>query len=249
MDAGECSPTHWASSDDRGRMFVQAQRPGVRRHDCGHPQPRQRPGGQCHPHQAARRSFRHVSGKEDAIKITPPIMLTLEYGVEFIDDDELRSRSRRSPSGYALRCKRTRPQEGRARGAVKKPTASFPAWLNQPDRAWPHCGGAASSRTGDMITAKMSGRKAAAAGDEVGESCSRSPDRHAAAAGWSDPARPGTAPPTTSSNEVAKANKAPDSTPGQTMGSITRRNASTGRGAQPTVQRAAGPCRSRPGWH
>ena len=30
-----------------------------------------------------------VSGKEDAIKITPPIDLTLEYAVEFIDDDEL----------------------------------------------------------------------------------------------------------------------------------------------------------------
>ena len=30
-----------------------------------------------------------VSGMEDAIKITPPIALTLEYGVEFIEDDEL----------------------------------------------------------------------------------------------------------------------------------------------------------------
>ena len=30
-----------------------------------------------------------VSGKEDAIKITPPIILTLEYAVEFIADDEL----------------------------------------------------------------------------------------------------------------------------------------------------------------
>jgi GTP-binding protein len=30
-----------------------------------------------------------VSGKEDAIKITPPIELTLEYAVDFIDDDEL----------------------------------------------------------------------------------------------------------------------------------------------------------------
>ena len=30
-----------------------------------------------------------VGGKEDAIKITPPIDLTLEYGVEFIEDDEL----------------------------------------------------------------------------------------------------------------------------------------------------------------
>ena len=30
-----------------------------------------------------------VSGKEDAIKVTPPIDLSLEYGVEFIEDDEL----------------------------------------------------------------------------------------------------------------------------------------------------------------
>jgi len=30
-----------------------------------------------------------VSGKEDAIKVTPPIDLTLEYGVEFIEEDEL----------------------------------------------------------------------------------------------------------------------------------------------------------------
>jgi GTP-binding protein len=30
-----------------------------------------------------------VSGKEDAIKVTPPIVCTLEYGVEFIEDDEL----------------------------------------------------------------------------------------------------------------------------------------------------------------
>jgi GTP-binding protein len=30
-----------------------------------------------------------VSGKEDAIKVTPPIDLNLEYGVEFIEDDEL----------------------------------------------------------------------------------------------------------------------------------------------------------------
>jgi GTP-binding protein len=30
-----------------------------------------------------------VSGKEDAIKITPPIELTLESAVEFIADDEL----------------------------------------------------------------------------------------------------------------------------------------------------------------
>jgi GTP-binding protein len=30
-----------------------------------------------------------VSGKEDAIKVTPPIELTLESAVEFIADDEL----------------------------------------------------------------------------------------------------------------------------------------------------------------
>jgi GTP-binding protein len=30
-----------------------------------------------------------VSGKEDAIKLTPPIQLTLEYAVDFIANDEL----------------------------------------------------------------------------------------------------------------------------------------------------------------
>ena len=30
-----------------------------------------------------------VTGKEDAIKVTPPIDVTLEYGVEFVEDDEL----------------------------------------------------------------------------------------------------------------------------------------------------------------
>ncbi len=47
--------------------------------------------GRAHPADCDFRlvtNFR-VSGKEDAIKITPPILLTLEYGVEFIEDDEL----------------------------------------------------------------------------------------------------------------------------------------------------------------
>ena len=30
-----------------------------------------------------------AAGKDDAILLTPPIQLTLEYAVEFIDDDEL----------------------------------------------------------------------------------------------------------------------------------------------------------------
>ncbi len=30
-----------------------------------------------------------ASGKDEAVVLTPPIQLTLEYAVEFIDDDEL----------------------------------------------------------------------------------------------------------------------------------------------------------------
>ena len=30
-----------------------------------------------------------ASGKDDAILLTPPIQLTIEYAVEFIDEDEL----------------------------------------------------------------------------------------------------------------------------------------------------------------
>ena len=53
MDDGEIFTYALGKLDDRGRMFVRAERPGVRRHDRRHPQPRQRPGGQRHAHQAA----------------------------------------------------------------------------------------------------------------------------------------------------------------------------------------------------
>ena len=48
---------------------------------------RQRPRGETPRAQADEQLPRER--KEDAIKITPPIECTLEYGVEFIEDDEL----------------------------------------------------------------------------------------------------------------------------------------------------------------
>ena len=87
MDDGEIVTYALGKLDDRGRMFV-------------------KPGDQVYEgmivgihsrdndlvvnavRQKQLTNFR-VSGKEDAIKITPPIELSLEYAVEFIADDEL----------------------------------------------------------------------------------------------------------------------------------------------------------------
>jgi hypothetical protein len=64
MDDGEIFTYALGKLDDRGRMFVKAgQRPGVRRHDRRHPQPRQRPGGERHPHQAADQLPRQRQGR------------------------------------------------------------------------------------------------------------------------------------------------------------------------------------------
>jgi GTP-binding protein len=73
--------------DDRGRMFVKPGDPlyegmviGIhsRENDLV-----------VNPVRTKQLTNFRVSGKEDAIKLTPPIELTLEYAVEFIDDDEL----------------------------------------------------------------------------------------------------------------------------------------------------------------
>jgi GTP-binding protein len=73
--------------DDRGRMFVKAGDPvyegmivGIHSRDNDLV---------VNPVRAKQLTNFRVSGKEDAIKITSPIELSLEYAVEFIDDDEL----------------------------------------------------------------------------------------------------------------------------------------------------------------
>jgi hypothetical protein len=63
MDAGEIFTYALGKLDDRGRMFVKANDPGLRGHDRGHPQPRQRPGGQRHAHQAADQLPRQRQGR------------------------------------------------------------------------------------------------------------------------------------------------------------------------------------------
>ena len=73
--------------DDRGRMFVRAGDPVYEGMVVGiHSRDNDLVVNAVRQKQLT--NFR-VSGKEDAIKITPPIDLTLEYGVEFIEDDEL----------------------------------------------------------------------------------------------------------------------------------------------------------------
>jgi GTP-binding protein len=87
MDDGEIFTYALGKLDDRGRMFV---RPGDSVYEgmiVGiHSRDNDLVVNATRTKQLT--NFR-VSGKEDAIKVTPPIELTLEYAVEFIDDDEL----------------------------------------------------------------------------------------------------------------------------------------------------------------
>ncbi|HMN56671.1 MAG TPA: translational GTPase TypA [Ottowia sp.] len=87
MDAGEIFTYALGKLDDRGRMFVKAGDPVYEGMIVGvHSRDNDLVVNATRTKQLT--NFR-VSGKEDAIKITPPIELTLEYGVEFIEDDEL----------------------------------------------------------------------------------------------------------------------------------------------------------------
>jgi GTP-binding protein len=87
MDDGEIFTYALGKLDDRGRMFVRANDPVYEGMIVGiHNRDNDLVVNATRTKQLT--NFR-VSGKEDAIKITPPILLTLEYGVEFIEDDEL----------------------------------------------------------------------------------------------------------------------------------------------------------------
>jgi len=87
MDDGEIFTYALGKLDDRGRMFVRAGDPVYEGMIIGiHTRDNDLVVNATRTKQLT--NFR-VSGKEDAIKITPPIDLTLEYAVEFIDDDEL----------------------------------------------------------------------------------------------------------------------------------------------------------------
>nr|MBP6719305.1 translational GTPase TypA [Rhodoferax sp.] len=87
MDAGEIFTYALGKLDDRGRMFVRPNDPVYEGMIVGiHSRDNDLVVNATRTKQLT--NFR-VSGKEDAIKITPPIDCTLEYGVEFIEDDEL----------------------------------------------------------------------------------------------------------------------------------------------------------------
>src|SRR6185369_2950805 len=87
QDDGEAVTYSLGKLDDRGRMFVKAGDPVYEGMIVGiHSRDNDLVVNAVRTKQLT--NFR-VSGKEDAIKITPPIQLTLEYAVEFIEDDEL----------------------------------------------------------------------------------------------------------------------------------------------------------------
>ncbi len=87
QDNGEIVTYALGKLDDRGRMFVRAGDPVYEGMIVGmHSRDNDLVVNAVRAKQLT--NFR-VSGKEDAIKITPAIDLTLEYAVEFIEDDEL----------------------------------------------------------------------------------------------------------------------------------------------------------------
>ena len=87
QDDGEIVTYALGKLDDRGRMFVRAGDPVYEGMIVGiHSRDNDLVVNAVRAKQLT--NFR-VSGKEDAIKITPAIDLTLEYAVEFIEDDEL----------------------------------------------------------------------------------------------------------------------------------------------------------------
>ncbi len=87
QDDGEAVTYSLGKLDDRGRMFVKAGDPLYEGMIIGiHSRDNDLVVNAVRGKQLT--NFR-VSGKEDAIKITPPIILSLEYAVEFIADDEL----------------------------------------------------------------------------------------------------------------------------------------------------------------
>jgi GTP-binding protein len=87
MDEGEIVTYALGKLDDRGRMFVKAGDPVYEGMIVGiHSRDNDLIVNAVRQKQLT--NFR-VSGKEDAIKITPAIQLSLEYAVEFIEDDEL----------------------------------------------------------------------------------------------------------------------------------------------------------------
>jgi GTP-binding protein len=87
QDNGEIVTYALGKLDDRGRMFVRAGDPVYEGMLVGiHSRDNDLVVNAVRAKQLT--NFR-VSGKEEAIKITPAIDLTLEYAVEFIEDDEL----------------------------------------------------------------------------------------------------------------------------------------------------------------
>jgi GTP-binding protein len=87
QDDGEIVAYALGKLDDRGRMFVRPGDPvyegmivGIHSRDNDLV---------VNPVRTKQLTNFRASGKDDAIKLTPPIELTLEYAVEFIEDDEL----------------------------------------------------------------------------------------------------------------------------------------------------------------
>ncbi len=111
MDDGEIFTYALGKLDDRGRMFVKPGDPVYEGMIVGiHSRDNDLVVNATRTKQLT--NFR-VSGKEDAIKITPPIDLSLEYAVQFIEDDEL---AEITPKSVRLRKRHLKEHERKRAG-------------------------------------------------------------------------------------------------------------------------------------
>ena len=120
QDDGEAVTYALGKLDDRGRMFVKAGDPlyegmviGIHSRDNDLV---------VNPIKGKKLTNVRAAGKDEAILLTPPIQLTLEYAVEFIADDEL---AEVTPHSIRIRKRFLKEHERKraSRGAEQLPAA------------------------------------------------------------------------------------------------------------------------------
>ena len=146
MDDGEIFTYALGKLDDRGRMFVRPNDPVYEGMIVGiHSRDNDLVVNATRTKQLT--NFR-VSGKEDAIKITPPIELTLEYGVEFIEGRRTSRDHAEERAAAQTLSQRARAQEGVARSGLNKRFLS--PTLPSVDFRLPLSGAAPAARRGRL---------------------------------------------------------------------------------------------------
>ena len=86
-ETGEATGYGLFAAQDRGKLFIGPGVEGIRGHDCGRqPQNEDIVVNVCKKKHVTNT---RAAGSDEALKLTPPTILSLEQSLEFIADDEL----------------------------------------------------------------------------------------------------------------------------------------------------------------